>query len=184
MQAWFHPLTIDIAPLILNSYLNPCEASVWTRASLQRLCAMASTSSRPSSRAGRSRSQSRSRANSRGAGAYDQHGSGTNEYGADSGQDDFCNAFWESGQADDPMAGQERGYENLMARMKSAGKMVDDFRAFFKERCGRGVRMAACGKLTRRFRQYRSTERQSKKTTPAGWQNSLACLLGRTRLGA
>lgn len=94
---------------------------------------MASTSSRPASRAGRSRSQSRSRsrANSRGAGDQDGYGSG------DSAQDDFCNAFWESGQADDPQPGQERGYESLMARTKSAGRMVDDLRAFFKERYAR-----------------------------------------------
>jgi hypothetical protein len=95
---------------------------------------MASTSARPASRSGRSRSQSRSRANSRGAADYDGAGgaSSANGYAAIDGDSDFCNSFWESGQADDP--GQDRGYESLMARMKNAGKMVDDFRSFFKER--------------------------------------------------
>lgn len=94
---------------------------------------MASTSSRPASRSGRSRSQSRSRANSRGAADYGDGAGAANGYAAAiDGESDFCNAFWESGQQDDP--GQDRGYESLMGRMKNAGKMVDDFRSFFKER--------------------------------------------------
>jgi hypothetical protein len=38
---------------------------------------------------------------------------------------DFCNAFW--GQGD-------RGYEVIMARMRGAGRTVDELRGFWKER--------------------------------------------------
>lgn len=46
-------------------------------------------------------------------------------------ENDFCNAFWGEGLKD-----PDRGYEVMMARVKNAGRMVDEFRAFFKERCG------------------------------------------------
>jgi hypothetical protein len=53
-------------------------------------------------------------------------------FGSSSGMDDdaFCNSFW--GTREEP--GQDRAYEALMARVKNANKMLDDFRAFFKER--------------------------------------------------
>lgn len=38
---------------------------------------------------------------------------------------DFCNAFW--GQGD-------KGYEVLMARLRGAGRTVDELRTFWKER--------------------------------------------------
>jgi hypothetical protein len=45
---------------------------------------------------------------------------------------DFCNAFW--GQGD-------RGYEVIMARLRGAGRTVDELRGFWKERSAKtGVR--------------------------------------------
>jgi hypothetical protein len=38
---------------------------------------------------------------------------------------DFCNAFW--GQ-------NERGYDVVMARLRGAGRTVDELRTFWKER--------------------------------------------------
>ena len=38
---------------------------------------------------------------------------------------DFCNSFW--GQGD-------RGYEVIMARLRGAGRITEELRAFWKER--------------------------------------------------
>jgi hypothetical protein len=48
---------------------------------------------------------------------------------------DFCNNFWSHGERTEAGgSGQDGAYDALMSRMKSAGKMVDDFKSFFKER--------------------------------------------------
>lgn len=57
---------------------------------------------------------------------------------------EFCNSFW--GNSEDP--GPERGYEALMGRMKGAGRMVEDFKAFFKERSVDYIENLAQGSLT------------------------------------
>jgi len=38
---------------------------------------------------------------------------------------DFCNAFWGNG---------ERGYDVVMARLRGAGRTVEELRTFWKER--------------------------------------------------
>lgn len=95
----------------------------------------------------RSRSRSRSRGNEDGraadsnsnsaSAAYESGYGGIEEDPASSSSSGdvaaataFCNSFW--GNREEP--GLDRGYEALMGRVKNAGKMLEDFRAFFKER--------------------------------------------------
>lgn len=87
--------------------------------------ASASTSRPPSRSGGRSRSQSRSQSRNDVPMDGQQH-----QDGFSMDDDAFCNSFW--GTREEP--GQERAYEALMSRVKNANKMLDDFRAFFKER--------------------------------------------------
>lgn len=103
-------------------------------------------SARPSSsnsqgRRSRSQSRSRSRATSD---ADPQEGNGhagsssnsaMNNFVSSDPTMDFCNNFWSHGTPTEGSSGQEGAYDALMGRMKAAGKMMDDFRSFFKERC-------------------------------------------------
>jgi hypothetical protein len=96
------------------------------------------TSSDSQGRRSRSQSRSRSRATSDAADPQELNGSSSNgnmvnNPSADPTMD-FCNNFWSHGGGSEGSSGQEGAYDALMGRMKAGGKMVDDFKAFFKER--------------------------------------------------
>jgi hypothetical protein len=90
-------------------------------------------------RRSRSQSRSRSRAGSEvdptESNGYYGGSNGVNNNGSGDPTMDFCNNFWTHGTPDDGSSGQEGAYDALMSRMKSSGKMMDEFRSFFKERC-------------------------------------------------
>lgn len=96
------------------------------------------TSSNSQGRRSRSQSRSRSRATSEAdpqeANGYGGSSSNANNNISSDPTMDFCNNFWSHGQAAEGSSGQEGAYDALMGRMKAAGKMVDDFKSFFKER--------------------------------------------------
>lgn len=114
------------------------------------------TSSNSQGRRSRSQSRSRSRAASEADPAETSgHSSSSNANIAVGNTDptmDFCNNFWShGGRTESGGSGQDGAYDALMSRMKSSGKMVEDFKAFFKER------LVRCG-LASSFRTCRSDD--------------------------
>jgi len=102
-------------------------------------------SSRPTSSSSQGRRSSRSQSRSRSRAASEADPAETNGHSSSSNTNipagntdptmDFCNNFWSHGdRTESGGSGQDGAYDALMSRMKSSGKMVDDFKAFFKER--------------------------------------------------
>lgn len=143
-----------------------------------------SASSRPSSSNafGRPRSQSRPRSRNDMSGGRDAEPQQQAQRVIDQGGDelDFCNAFWCS-KEDILMARDngtahtgQTGYDALMNRMKNSGRMLDDFRAFYRERCaGRPLRMMRVVDVD--VLSASSSGPLSRKTTRKEWLSWLGC---------